>query len=218
LAPYIRALMDESAKEHAQRGAELACIAAISPLAIESPEARDSARSLAEEAINGQAPWRQGAARVYSINLHNGPPEECLRGLSRLLDDDDEGVRYQVGGLFVNLRGTNLMMHPEFLGAFATSRCLVEGMRHFAEFLWAHWRVEPETTLSLIGAALDSDNEPGKNNRHFDGEELIRVVLQVYADPLSTQQIRQSSVDVFDKLMNRYSGWAYRILEEWDRA
>jgi hypothetical protein len=72
--------------------------------------------------------------------------------------------------------------------------------------------------LSLIGAALDSDNEPGKNNRHFDGEELIRVVLQVYADPLSTQQIRQSSVDVFDKLMNRYSGWAYRILEEWDRA
>jgi hypothetical protein len=218
LAPFIRALMDEPAKEHAQRGAELACIAAISPLAIESLGAHALALGMAEEAINGPTAWRRGAARVYTTNLHNGSPNECLRGLSRLLDDEDDSVRYQVGGLFASLPGSYLRDQREFLARFASSRCLVEGMRHLAKYLWGHWQVEPETTLALICTALDSEYEPAKTNRHFDAEELIRVVLRVYADPGSSEAVCRTAMDVFDKLMSRYSVWAQKILEEWDRV
>jgi hypothetical protein len=91
-------------------------------------------------------------------------------------------------------------------------------MQELAQYLWEHGLLEPTTTLSLIRTALDNPHEPGERHSHFNGEELIRVVLRIYADPGSTDAVRRSSMDVFDKLMERYAGWAYQILEEWDRG
>ena len=61
LKPFVQAMMTETSEEHQQRGAELACIAAISPLAIESPEEISDARRIAADAAGGLAPWRRGA-------------------------------------------------------------------------------------------------------------------------------------------------------------
>jgi hypothetical protein len=59
LKPFIKAMMAESSEEHQQRGAELACVAAISPLAIESPEEISDARRMADDAVTGPPPWRR---------------------------------------------------------------------------------------------------------------------------------------------------------------
>src|SRR4051794_41111747 len=69
IKPFIRALMNEADEEHQQRGAELACIASISPHALESPDAQSDSRQMAEEAMTGPAPWRRGAAHTYAANV-----------------------------------------------------------------------------------------------------------------------------------------------------
>ena len=218
LAPYIRGLMDEPAEAQSQRGAELACIAAISPLAIESEEAHATALRLAAEAITGPKPLRRGAARVYAVNRHQGSSQECLVGLTRLSDDEDEGVQNLVSGLFSKLRGEHLIARRNFLGAFASSRSLAQGMRAFSKYLWEYGLLEPATTLSLIATALNNPHDPRDRFNYSGGEKLIRVVLRIYADSGSTNAIRRASMDVFDKLMERHAGSAYRVLEEWDRV
>src|SRR5205085_9303850 len=98
--PYIAAMMDEAQEDVRQRGAELACIAAISPRALESAEADRDAQALAEAAITGGSPWRRGAARVYAVNIGSDSSTVCVEGLLRLLEDEDEQVRYFVSDPF----------------------------------------------------------------------------------------------------------------------
>ena len=64
IKPFLRALMNEDKEEQRQRGAELACIAAICPLALESADAQAEARQLAEEVLTGLPPWRRGSASL----------------------------------------------------------------------------------------------------------------------------------------------------------
>lgn len=47
-------------------------------------------------------------------------------------------------------------------------------------------------------------------------EELIHLVLKIYTDPTASN-LQTEAMDVFDMLMEKYSGYANRILDEWDR-
>jgi hypothetical protein len=218
LKPFVRALMNEPANEHCQRGAELACMVAISPLAIESLDELTEARRMAEDAVTRAAPLRQGAAGVYAWNLTKGFQADCLSGLCRLLNDEDEGVQYEVSQALRQLRGDHLLSLRDFLGSYAASRALHSGMKLFAEYLLKFGMIEPGTALSLIETAIENRYERGQMHPIFEGEELIRLVLRIYSDPGTGADLRYRAMDVFDKLMERFSVWANRILEEWDRV
>ncbi len=49
------------------------------------------------------------------------------------------------------------------------------------------------------------------------GEELIRLVLGIYNDPIADKAMREQAMDLFDRLMEHYAGDAQKVLGEWDR-
>lgn len=217
LKPYIRALMSEAKEEHSQRGAELACIAAISPAALESEGERAEARRMADEALSGPPTWRRGATRVLALNLVRGSSLEYLPGLIRLLDDEDSRVRHHVAGVFHRLRGEHLFDLRGFIETFASSRSLQVGLKRFAEYLWEHGTLDPSWTLGIVDAVLANSHEEDTRPRFMGVEELIRLVLRVYADPTARGTTRERAMDVFDRLMEQHAGQAHAILKEWDR-
>jgi hypothetical protein len=48
-------------------------------------------------------------------------------------------------------------------------------------------------------------------------EELVRLVIRIYTDPTADGLRRENATDLFDRLMGS-SGYAWRVLEEWDRG
>jgi hypothetical protein len=76
IKPYILAMMKDDHEAIQQRGAELACIAAISPKAMESQKAATEAQDAAQTALFGPPSWRRGAAHIYALNAGRGA-ENC---------------------------------------------------------------------------------------------------------------------------------------------
>lgn len=217
MKPYIVAMMNETHENIRQRGAELACIAAISIHAMESEEADADSKVLAEKALTGEAPWRRGAARVYATNLNREPSEFCARGLIRLLDDEDEEVQKLISDPFNSLREENVFSLRQFIEAYADSRSLYSGLPEFAEYLWKHGPLDPQWALSMVEKILNNSHGDQSELRFAGGEELIRLVLRVYTDPSVEKQTREHAMNVFDQLMERFMGQAQMILKEWDR-
>ena len=215
MRPFILAVTEAEFESTQQRGAELICIAAISHGALSADELSD-AQQLAETVITGRASWRRGAARIYAFNVASPSSDICVAGLIRLLDDDDETVRRFVSGTFSHLRDEHIYTLRTFLEAFASSRSLDQGWEQFTEFLWTHATLDPEWALRIVSLVLQSSHQP-TGWRQFDaGEELIRLVLRIYTDPISTEQMRRTAMDLFDQLMQRYAFEAHRVLSEWD--
>lgn len=217
MKPFIRALMDEDNETCQQRGAELACIAAISLLALDSVEDQANAQELAGEVMVGPATWRRGAARVYAHNIADAPSTVCVQELNKLLNDEDADVQRLVSGVFNFLGGDHIFIRREFIQAYAASRSLHVGMRRFAEYLWEHGLLDPSWTLSVIDIILNNEHQAEESPWVTGGEELIRLVLRIYADPTADDTMREQAMNVFDRLMERYAGQAQKVLAEWDR-
>jgi len=216
LRPYILMMMNDDNETVQQRGAELACIAAISPRAMESDAAHVAAKALAQEALTGPAPWRRGAAHIYSVNLGLGA-EGCAEALTKLLDDDDEEVRKFASGSFRSLRAQDILSIRPFLDAYAASCSLKAGFRDFTKFLWKHGAVDPVWALSIAETVLNNPYLEESSMHYGGGEELVRLVLRVYTDPTIEMSTREYAMDLFDQLMEKSSWAAQRVLAEWDR-
>lgn len=214
--PYILAMMDDENETIQQRGAELACIAAISQGAMESEEANVAAQSLAHQTLTGSATWRRGAARVYAQNLSNNPTT-CADALTILLNDDDEEVRRFVSGIYPAMSAEHIVSLRAFINDYARSRSLQTGINDFAEFLWKNGPIDPEWALSVVDAILKNPHMEQSEIRFAGGEELIRLVLRVYTDPTVDKAIRENAMDLFDHLMEKSSWAAQKVLAEWDR-
>ena len=195
MRPYIVAMMNEAHESIKQRGAELACIAAISPGAMESEEAQAAARSLAQEAIAGPAPWRRGAAHVYAVNIGRDS-KNCANELAKLLNDEDKEVRKYASGPFPSLRTEHIFSLRRFIDAYAASRSLQTGLHDFTEFLWKHGPVDPVWALSVVEAVLNNPHPQESELRFAGGEELIRLVLRVYIDPTVEKSTRELAMDL----------------------
>jgi hypothetical protein len=218
IRPYIRLMMDADTDLCRQRGAELACIAAISPHALETEGNLADARRLAEETIAGDASWRRGAARIYAFNIVDGPREQCTTALRMLLNDEDTQVRQHISPLFHRLRTEHMLELQSFIEEFAASRAFQDQPHFFAEYLWENSTVFPELTLSLIDIALRNAYTPEQAYGGYrSGEEFIRSVLRIYNDPISDEVLQQHAMDIFDRLMERFPGQSQQVLEEWDR-
>jgi|GEM_PF-1163505 len=216
MRPYILMMMNDDNESVQQRGAELACIAAISPRAMESDAAHLAAEVLAQETLTGPAPWRRGAAHIYSVNLGMGA-EGCVEALTKLLDDDDEEVRKFASGSFLSLRAQDILSIRPFLDTYAASRSIKAGFRDFTEFLWKYGAVDPVWALSIVETVLNNPHTDQSSMHYGGGEELVRLVLRVYTDPTVEVSTREHAMDVFDQLMEKSSWAAYKVLAEWDR-
>jgi hypothetical protein len=219
--PFIETLMNEGYEALQQRGAELACIAAISPNALGSEEDHSDALTLAKGTLNGNAAWRRGAANVYSTNITTEASAQCVEGLRQLLDDEDEEVRRFINGVFNRLPDEHFINLREFIAAFAASRSLSKETHRFTEFLWEHGMLDPVFSLSVVETILQRDRESIANDASYrfsgGGEQLVRLVLGIYTYPGAEEALRKRAMDVFDQLMNVYAGQAIMVLGEWDR-
>jgi hypothetical protein len=218
LAPYIEEVMGADLPPARQRGAELATIWWISWSGHEDDDARTAAGRLAELALTGAPEWRRGAARIHAHNvLLEGARDLCVAGLSRLIDDEDEKVRQDADSFVPRLREDHVFSLRDFLAGFASSRTAQESPYQFAEFLWKHGLLDPEWALRTVEAILDNPHPAGRADGG-GGEQLVRLVIRIYTDPTSDGVRRQNAMDLFDRLMERASGYAWRALEEWDRG
>ena len=216
--PYIQLMMDAEDQECQQRGAELACIASISPQALETETNIEAARKVAEEILTGKVAWRRGAARIYAFNIVDGPREQCATALTMLLNDEDAQVSRYISSLFHRLRAEHMTELQSFIKEFARSRAFQELSHFFAKYLWENSTISPELTLSLIAIALQNSYSQEKAYRgHRSGEEFVRSVLHIYNDPTSDEVLRHSAMDIFDQLMKRFPSQSQQVLDEWDK-
>ncbi len=217
MEPFIMGMMNEGGERVQQRGAELACIASISPEALESAEARRDAQELALRTHASSAPWRRGAAHVYAANITGNTSEQCARELVKFLDDEDEQVRGFASDPFRALEEEHIFSLRSYIESYAASRSLNSGLQELAEYLWKHGPIDPTWALSVIELILDNSHVEASEFHFAGGEELIRLVLRVYSDPLGGTQMRKHAMNVFDRLLMRSPGPGQMVLQEFDR-
>ena len=211
LVPYVKKMMASEIETTQEQGAQLACIAAISPAAIESEETLVTAKQLVETILEGKVHWRRGAAKIFSFNLTGGAKDSCAGYLVRLLDDEDEKVRNHIDGVFHSLKAEHIFGLRSFIEAYSKSSHKLT--HYYAEFLLDNGSLDPEWSLKVIRMTVE--NMQMSQRWHSGIEELIRLVLKIYTDP-TAKALRGNAMDVFDMLMEKYSGYAYRVLDEWD--
>lgn len=218
MRPYIVELMNGDHESLQQRGAELACIAAISPAPLDSGEGCGDADALTESTITGRVAWRRGAARVFAGNVTTEVSARCVDTLRRLMDDDDKDVRQSINGVFHRLRDEHFLQLRDLIEAFAASRSLSKETHWFTEFLWEHGIIDPLLSLSVVERLLANEEREVEEPafKITGGEELVRLVLRIYTDPSATA-LQGRAMDIFDRLMNVYTGQAQMVLGEWDR-
>ena len=217
LAPVIQSMMDHADPKVQKRGAELACIAAISPPVQQEHQNQVLAQSMAEAAITGPPEWRRGAAHVYTQNLNGSALTRCAIELIRLVDDEDDEVRGSIRHRFHFLQEQHFFSLKPFLEAFAASRSLGNDRHQFAEFMWEHGLLDPAWSLSIVEMVLNNPYISDNRLYYADGEALIRLVVRINTDPTADDAIRLRAMNLFDGLMGHYQGDAQRILDEWDR-
>jgi hypothetical protein len=86
-----------------------------------------------------------------------------------------------------------------------------------AEYLWKHGPIDPSWALSVIELILGNSHVEASEFHFAGGEELIRLVLRVYSDPLGGAALREHAMNVFDQLLMRSPGPAQMVLQEFDR-
>jgi hypothetical protein len=213
LQPYILSMMNHESENIQEQGAQLVCIAALSTGAMESTKAQNAAQDLADRAMTGPPAWRRGAARIYSHNVTRST-DQCMPNLIVLLGDTDEQVMQYISNIFFSLRGEHFIALREFIAAYANSTTNFE--HKFVEYLWEHGLLDPAWTLSIIRIVLDNVHQ---SQRFWiaDVEKLIRLLLRIYNDPTTDENLRKETMDVFDIAMERYSRFAQKVLREWDQ-
>jgi len=216
MLPYINALLNVNSEEAQRRGAELISIAAISSKVL-TPEASIEVQEIASRVLTGRALWRRGAARVYANNLIYESFAICLDALSMLLNDDDDDVCSIIGDIFENLREDHFILLHTFIKNYATSKSVTTNTRAFYNYLSEYGLLDPDWTLSVIMLTLHNPYEKPRSQWATPREEAIRIVTRIYTHPLTDVELRKQAMDVFDALMERYTGQALKVLSEWDQ-
>lgn len=214
LQPYIVAMLKCDNENTQEQGAQLACIAELSKDVLESDDAGEAAINLSELTIFGSTSYRRGASRIYSNNITGSCANICEEKLIILLDDDDEQIHRLIGGTFLSMSNEHFFSLRSFIEAYASKTRILEN--HFAEFMLEHGRLDPEWTLHVINTLLDNQLWQDQSHWRFGIDDLIRLVLRIYTASTVTEDIQKKAMDLFDRLMQQYSGEAYKVLAEWD--
>lgn len=214
---FIRALMDNENEQCQQQGAVLACLASISPKALETEENLAIAQAMADAAITGRVTWRRGAAIVYAHNIKREAGPICARRLLLLLEDDDDSVLNHISSIFYSLRPEHIFALRNFIEAYAASSCYYTNNRQFLDYLSEVALIDPDWTMLVIGIIVGNVHRPETSRWYRGGADLIRIILRIYNDPTAKADRRAHAMDLFDQLTEQYSGEAQMVLSEWDK-
>lgn len=198
-----------------EQGAQLACIAGISNTSMESEEAFQTAQELAEQTMTGSLAWKRGAARIYSHNITGQPDDICLEKLVDLLKEEDGQIQDSIGYVFFSFQGQHIFSLRHFIETYAQQS--KKAYHKFAEYLLEFGRLDPEWTLSVIRITLNNNFWVDPSSWSVGIEDIIRLVLRIYTDPTVGAEIRNTSMDIFDILMDKNPGYSQKVLSEWDR-
>jgi len=211
---FVRALLESDDEPCQQRGAELACMAAVSPYIELTEEERAETRAMAEEAVRGSVACRRGVAHVYAVNVDKVPG--VTYELAKLLDDEDEQVQNMLNSFLYHLQPDHIFTLRSFLEAYAASRAMRgKGLYEFTEYLWRYGQDDPQWALSVIDRILDNTYPVGDMRWGIGSDKLVRLTLNIYHDPTASS-LRGEAMDVFDRLMECYPGEAQKVLRQWD--
>jgi hypothetical protein len=141
----------------------------------------------------------------------------CARGLEQFLNDDDKEVRGFASDPFRSLGEEHIFSLRGYIEAYAASRSVSSGLHEFAEYLWKHGAIDPPWALSAVELILSNSHAEDSELHFAGGEELIRLVLRVYTDPLAGAGLREHAMNVFDQLLMRSPGPGQMVLKEFDR-
>lgn len=217
LQPYILSMMHHEKEEIQEHGAQLACIAGISNGAMESEEASLTAQTLAEKTTSSIAPlhWKRGAAKIYSHNITGKPKDVCIQKLSELLKEEDKQIHDTIGRVFYSFHDEHFFALREFMETYARSSKSDD--HKFAEFLLEFGLLDPEWTLSVVKITLANKYLFDQSPWDTGLEEIVRLVLRIYTNPTINDDLRKTSMDLFDMLMERSPGFPQKVLSEWDQ-
>jgi len=218
IEPYLRMLVKDGEGEKQQRSAEIACLAGMaSANTLGSDENLALAQRLCAEVESGPAECRRGAAKVYAHNIGGGHASLCATKLLGYVGDDDEKVRRFVAGALRNVRGCQNVEVRNFIEAFAGSGFSHSGGNNLGRYLRDYGPDDPDWALEVITLALQGyDESTTQAMSSREGENFVRLVLQLYTDPTASEELRDRAMNVFDQLMKRYAYEADRVLAEWD--
>ncbi|HEX2958544.1 MAG TPA: ATP-binding protein [Chitinispirillaceae bacterium] len=218
IKPYIEYMMQNLKPEVQKMGAELACIASISDVAMESQEAIDAAALLANQAMCGEEVLRQGAAHIFSFNIAKGSETNvrslCLEKVLYLLDDESHKIKDEIEHIFLSLNESHFFELRRFMDDYALSEN--HPLTHpFAEYIWKFGMLDPSWSLTIVEKAIDKSKPT--NSWRSGVEEITRFTLRVYTSQTIEKTLREKALDIFDLIMKQNASTANKVLDEWDR-
>lgn len=217
VVPYVRAMMNHGKEAVQEKGAELACIAAISDGVMESDDARNVAQELAEQALCGIPVWRRSAAHIYGHNMTGSSNPDvrhiCEMKVCQLIDDENRDVREKIRHEIYEMQGKHFFERRRFMEEYALSE--LHPLDHqFSEYLWEHGMQDPEWSLVIVQSLLQKEEYADEWRPGI--EELLRLLLRIYTSPAVNDATKQEAWDTFDLQMPRSVGAANKVLAEWD--
>ncbi|MFD2170556.1 NACHT domain-containing protein [Tumebacillus lipolyticus] len=219
--PHILGLMLDEKEDVQKHGAKLVALSLISPDCFEDTEVQVKMECLLKEALSGPASYRQGVAKVFTINLLHHPSPILINGLQQLMNDDDEEVQHQIGFFLFDLKKNHPTLREEireFIYEFAGSKSAIRNGDQLSTVLWEQSIDDPKWTLSVMNHLLNNKHIQNSTNRyHLGAKDLVRAVMNIYNDPFSDEDLQNQAMDTFDRLMELYSAQAQIVLSEWDR-
>jgi hypothetical protein len=217
LLPFVEAMLESDDAKTRGQGAELATLGHIADSWIEDETARSAVDRVAARVCTADDAMRAGAARIYAYNWQNHRGDRCAAGLLQLRNDPDADVRREVAHVAYKLREEDLLGRRAFLVDFADSHAAMSAHHELAEFLWIHAATDPASALHVGERLAQNAHAEDGSHRYREGNDLIRLALRVYTDPLAEPSLRGRAMDLFDRLLVRYTWDAQQALSEWDR-
>ena len=212
LRPLVERMLRASDPSVCTAGSRLAAIASL---------IHESARDLADQAMNGRDSHRLGIAEVASANIADPRYRAwCEERLIVLFDDESSGVREQAASCFRGLRNEPLRAYEDLIGSFLDSlayRCdaspLVDELVESREWL-------PGMTCVVCGKFLDSfaDGNLGTVDRQsWQVETIAKLVFRTYQQHRDDDQWASRSLDLIDRLCLETQGSAQGEFDQFER-
>ena len=206
LRPFVERMLRSSKQELRQAGGRLACIGALH---------HDGAADLANEALNGDAHSRRGAAQVAAANIaHAEHRGWCQAALVRLFNDEDVEVQREAASCFRHMPDEALDRYEDLISTFCSSRAFETASFSLLRALDHSRGRLPETTCKVCEKffeSIASDSHAGR------AEHIVpKLVFRTYQQhPDDEWTVR--SLDLIDRLCLEGIFGAQDELERFER-
>lgn len=214
VAPYIDAMMNSEKEKVQIQGAQLASIADISPKAMESSQAEHQAHELADKVVTGSAAWRRGGADVYADNMKRDSIDIAIKRAIELLAIPDTEVKQSLSRVFLGIQADQFVAIQQFIDVYTASEGSLS--HQFIESMLNYGLLQPVWTLSTIKTILQNIRQSQTGFWLTGVDDLSRLTIRIYTDPIADDSLKTETMNVFDTLMENYSNQVQGVLQEWD--